>query len=291
MKNSIIKVMVAMVVLLTSTVNAQIRNAKTETFKVYGNCGMCESKIEKSGSVKKIAKVDWNQETSMATITYDAKKTTSDEILKRIALAGYDSDKFLAPDDVYSNLHGCCQYDRVAKTEVISTIEAEEEIMENHSNHQDHSEMNVAIEKDNMQLKSVFDNYFLLKDALVNTDGTVASKVAKELVVNIESVKMNALEMDVHMVWMKVMKELKNDATVISNTKDTKIQRASFDSLSIAIYKLIKVSKTETPIYYQRCPMANGGKGATWLSKESAVKNPYYGSMMMSCGKVIETIK
>ena len=53
MKNSIIKVMVAMVVLLTSTVNAQIKNAKTETFKVYGNCGMCESKIEKSGNVKK----------------------------------------------------------------------------------------------------------------------------------------------------------------------------------------------------------------------------------------------
>jgi hypothetical protein len=37
--------------------------------------------------------------------------------------------------------------------------------------------------------------------------------------------------------------------------------------------------------------MANYGKGANWLSKENAVKNPYYGSQMLTCGKVVETIK
>jgi hypothetical protein len=37
--------------------------------------------------------------------------------------------------------------------------------------------------------------------------------------------------------------------------------------------------------------MANDGKGADWLSKENAVKNPYYGSMMLTCGKTVETIK
>ena len=35
----------------------------------------------------------------------------------------------------------------------------------------------------------------------------------------------------------------------------------------------------------------NDGKGADWLSKENVVKNPYYGSMMLGCGKVTETIK
>jgi hypothetical protein len=37
--------------------------------------------------------------------------------------------------------------------------------------------------------------------------------------------------------------------------------------------------------------MANNGEGANWLSKESAVENPYYGSMMLTCGSVKETIK
>ena len=110
--------MVATMILLSITINAQIKNAKTETVKVYGNCGMCKTKIEKAGSIKKVAKVDWNQETQMATLTYDASITNQDEILKRIALVGDDSDKFLAPEEVYNNLPGCCQYDRVVKVPV-----------------------------------------------------------------------------------------------------------------------------------------------------------------------------
>ncbi len=111
--------MVAITVLLSFTFcNAQIKNSVTETVKVYGNCGMCEKRIEKVGSIKKISKVDWNVDTKIATITYNAKLTNQDAILKRIALSGHDSDKFLAPDDVYNNLHGCCQYDREAKVAV-----------------------------------------------------------------------------------------------------------------------------------------------------------------------------
>lgn len=96
--------------------SAQIKNVKTETVKISGNCGMCKKTIEKAGNLKNIAKVTWNIDTKMAIITYDTKKTNQDEILKRIALSGYDSDKFIATDDAYNNLHGCCQYDRVAKS-------------------------------------------------------------------------------------------------------------------------------------------------------------------------------
>jgi hypothetical protein len=34
--------------------------------------------------------------------------------LKRIALVGYDSEKFHAEEAAYSALPGCCQYDRAA---------------------------------------------------------------------------------------------------------------------------------------------------------------------------------
>jgi hypothetical protein len=102
---------------------------------------------------------------------------------------------------------------------------------------------------------------------------------------------MDKLEMDVHVVWMKVVEALKDDAKNIADNKDVKQQRDQFIRLSKDIYSLIKVSKYETPVYYQFCPMANDGKGANWLSKENAIKNPYYGSMMLSCGKTVETIK
>ena len=290
MKNSLMKIMIAISVLLSTTGNAQIKNAKTESVKIYGNCGMCETKIEKAGNIKKIANVDWNQETQMATLTYDAKKTNPDEILKRIALVGYDSDKFLAPDDVYNNLHGCCQYDRVAKVPV---KEETTSIASNgdHSNHSNHSETSTTVIQGENQLKVVFDNYFLVKDALITSNGNSTASASKELVTAINNVKMDKLEMDVHMVWMKVVNTIKKDAENIGNTKDIKIQRDHFTTLSKDIYTLIKVSKYETPVYYQFCPMFNDGKGANWLSKENAVKNPYYGSMMLSCGKTVETIK
>ncbi|OAZ04213.1 DUF3347 domain-containing protein [Flavobacterium succinicans] len=284
------KIMIAICVLLSTTSNAQIKNAKTETVKIYGNCGMCETKIEKVGNIKKIANVDWNQETQMATLTYDATKTNQDEILKRIALVGYDSDKFLAPDEVYNNLHGCCQYDRVAKVPV---KEATTAIASNgdHSNHSNHSETTTSRVQNDNQLKAVFDNYFLVKDALITSNGNSTASASKELVTAINNVKMDKLDMDVHMVWMKVVNTIQKDAENIANTKDVKIQRDHFTSLSKEIYTLIKISKYENPVYYQFCPMFNDGKGANWLSKENAVKNPYYGSMMLNCGKTVETIK
>jgi hypothetical protein len=252
----------------------------------------------------------------MATLTYDSLKTNQDEILKRIALAGYDSEQFLAPDDAYAKLDECCRYARVLKPERVAT---KDEAM-NASNHEkmnhsemkteDHSKMkmdkedhsSMKMDKENItpkktekpepnQLTAVFDNYFAVKDALVQTDGAMASAKSKELLNAINAVKMEKLPMDVHTVWMKILKDLKEETTGISSIKDAAKQRSNFMTLSKIIYALMKVAKYEEPVYYQFCPMANNGKGANWLSKDNTIKNPYYGSMMMTCGKTVETIK
>jgi hypothetical protein len=294
-----IKILMAITILLSfSACNAQIKNAKTESVKIFGNCGMCETTIEKAGNKKKIAKVDWNKDTKMATITYDAKKTNQDEILKRIALSGYDSDKFLAPDDVYAKLPSCCQYDRVKKVVAKTETPKVEAKVDDHSGHNHTTtptttttEKPAEVKQEVNQLKTVFDNYFAVKDALVKTDGNIASTKAKELLTAINAVKMEKLATEEHTIWMKVMKDLAFDAEHIADTKDASHQRDHFMSLSKNMYALMKVSKTETPTYYQFCPMANDGKGANWLSKENAVKNPYYGNQMLTCGKIVETIK
>jgi copper chaperone CopZ len=115
--NTFIKsAMVICIALFTTQLcTAQSKNLKTVDVKVYGNCGMCKKTIEKAGNVKGIAKTVWNTETATAKITVDSTKTSVDAILQRIAAVGYDSDSFRAPDTVYENLHGCCQYDRPAK--------------------------------------------------------------------------------------------------------------------------------------------------------------------------------
>lgn len=281
--------MVTLLVLLSVPLEAQIKNTKTETVKIYGNCGMCKTTIEKTGSIKKIAKVDWNQETKMATLTYDSKKTNPDEILKRIALAGYDSDQFLAPDDVYNNLHGCCQYERVAKVPVKETMATA--TTEGNANHSAPSASASVEVKNEDPLKAVFENYFLVKDALIASDATKAASASNDLLNAVNTIQMDKLEMDVHMVWMKVVPSIKEEAKKIADSKDINQQRQHFSIVSKDLYGLMKVALYESPIYYQYCPMYDDGKGAHWLSKENAVKNPYYGSKMLTCGKTVETIK
>ena len=53
--NLISKISAATILLFSfSSCNAQIKNTKTESVKIYGNCEMCEKTIETAGSVKKI---------------------------------------------------------------------------------------------------------------------------------------------------------------------------------------------------------------------------------------------
>jgi len=275
----------ALVSITISSCSAKIKNAKTETVKIYGNCTMCKATIEKAGNLKKVAQVDWNKDTKMATFVYDTIKTNQTEILKRIALAGFDSKQFLAPDDVYAKLPECCHYDRVNTS---ALAQKKKEKVETHSmqNHSKTSEMDQEVSP----LKAIFDNYFSLKDALVKSDQKSASTIAKNLLSNIMEIKMEKLSTEEHTVWMKVMSSLKSNTDKISKSTNVEKQRNAFMGISADIYDLIKVSKQEDKIYHQHCPMYNDGKGANWLSKENKIKNPYYGSQMLTCGKTVETI-
>jgi len=290
---SISKIMAVMMLLVSLLYTAQIKNAKTETVKISGNCDMCKSKIEKSGNVKNVATVNWDEDSNMATLTYDASKTNQQEILKRIANAGYDSESFYAPDDVYAKLPSCCQYKRNKATTKDGHGHDHSAMKDSMSNEQDHSSMNghSSLTQESKPvgspLQSVQNSYFSLKNALVRSDAKTASANAKELTDAITAIKMNELSATEHDVWMKVMKSLNNDALAIAKTQDIKKQREAFKSLSKNMYDLLKTSKLSTSVYYQYCPMQD----ANWLSLENTVKNPYYGAQMLTCGNTVETLK
>jgi periplasmic mercuric ion binding protein len=102
--------LVSLFLLGTMALSAQ---SKTEDFKVYGNCGMCEKRIETAAkSVKGVTSADWNKETDMIEVSFDSTKTDVDKIQIAIADVGHDTDVYRAKDKVYEGLPGCCQYDR-----------------------------------------------------------------------------------------------------------------------------------------------------------------------------------
>lgn len=86
--------------------------AKTATFKVWGNCGMCKETIEKSVKTEGIYKADWNKDTKIMEIAYDTTMTNLAQIQQQIAAAGYDNEGYTGSDTAYSSLHKCCKYER-----------------------------------------------------------------------------------------------------------------------------------------------------------------------------------
>lgn len=114
-KSGILTVLVSMMMSLFSFTNtkASSMHNETVTFKVYGNCTMCKKRIETAlTKTSGITSAVWDVNTKMVTVVYDPHTITVDAIHKPIADVGHDTDKLKAPDDVYSKLPGCCQYER-----------------------------------------------------------------------------------------------------------------------------------------------------------------------------------
>ena len=131
-------------------------------------------------------------------------------------------------------------------------------------------------------------NYYAVKNALIADDGKTANVQAGELVKTLATVPMAKMTEEQHKVFMDLSDKIKSNAEQISKNTDVKKQRGYFNDLSNDVFALVKGLKANTnPVYQQYCPM----KKAYWLSDNAAVKNPYYGKAMLTCGKVTETLK
>lgn len=259
--------------------NAQksIKNAENRQVSVKGNCPEAKQLIETAGNLKHTATVHFDASSQTASITYDSTKTSSDEVLKRIALAGFDNEAYFAPDDAFERLGDACRYVRDKVTDT-----------SNKNNSHTLEEHAAYVQKQN-ELQSVFDVYFKLKDAFVQGNASGVQQYAVSLSKALEDVDMEKLSHEAHTVWMQKSKQLITLTKQLTAEKNIDKQRKTFAGISEELYSLAKVAKLGENIYYQTCPMFNGG--SQWLSREESIKNPFYGNKMLSCGSTIETIK
>lgn len=68
--------------------------------------------------------------------------------------------------------------------------------------------------------------------------------------------------------------------------------RQALDALSAALIDLLKAAHVEGlgAAYRAYCPMAFDNRGASWLTPEERVLNPYFGDRMLRCGSIEETL-
>lgn len=142
------------------------------------------------------------------------------------------------------------------------------------------------------QFAPVLAAYYGLKDALVADNGKLAAENGKAMASALGKLDTKTWTAKERNAYDEVAKKLAADAEQIGdNGSKIDRQRERLVSLSTNLSTLTKTLKINSePAYLQFCPMANGGKGAYWLSKENKVKNPYYGKSMLTCGSVKETL-
>ena len=128
------------------------------------------------------------------------------------------------------------------------------------------------------QLNAVYQQYLLLSDALINSDLAAAKEASLAVELGAKAISNGS-----------VMASL---AAKITNATDIEKQRALFSDLSNEMIAKVKSAGLKSgEVYVEYCPMALNDKGASWLSNQKEIKNPYYGESMMDCGEVKETLK
>tara|TARA_R110002051_G_scaffold72742_1_gene131476 strand:+ start:11388 stop:12029 length:642 start_codon:yes stop_codon:yes gene_type:complete len=179
-----------------------------------------------------------------------------------------------------------------AKTE--SSTNSEIGTEEDHSkmNH-DNSDGHHDGEKKEMSMsgngnsQTVLNDYFTLKDALVADDNAKAKGLGATLATTLGKLDISKYT-DTQKADLKdIIEDAVEHAEHISES-DIAHQREHFKVLSKDITDMVAITGTQNTLYQQFCPMYDGG--SAWLSMSEDIKNPYYGSKMLKCGKVQKEI-
>lgn len=142
------------------------------------------------------------------------------------------------------------------------------------------------------QISSLFNASLELKDAFVDSDAAKVKSQAEVVKKALAKVDMKQVQGQAHQDWMKYQKELDKHISAIAKSNSLEEQRKYYAPFNEALYKTVKAFGIgEKEVYYQYCPMALNNQGAYWLSDNKEIRNPYFGSSMLKCGRVKETIK
>jgi Cu(I)/Ag(I) efflux system membrane fusion protein len=129
--------------------------------------------------------------------------------------------------------------------------------------------------------------YIKLKDALVASDDAQAATHAQNVFKTWQTVSKEPADDEEKGQWQALKARIINAASSTVKSSGLENRRASFEQLSDALIALLdRYGVSGTSFYKQYCPMAFNDKGSYWISTERAIRNPYFGSAMLSCGEV-----
>lgn len=160
----------------------------------------------------------------------------------------------------------------------------------NHDSEDHHHDASTAREissstDKNGATSEIIDGYLQIKNGLVNDDKDAAAKGGSMMLTAFSNFDMAQLSEEQHKEYMEILESAKEQAEhIVKSPLDH--QREHFETLSTDINDLISLLGTDKTLYQDYCPMVK----ASWLSETKDIKNPYYGSKMLTCGSVKKQI-
>lgn len=154
----------------------------------------------------------------------------------------------------------------------------------------------------NGSVNQVLEKYYTLSESFVNWDSVKVSPDAVALQKAIADLKFDEIkkDSDIYNTATSYIELFKSDLETISGNNDLMTKRRSFNGLSQNLYDLLRAVKFDaSKVFLQECamPFDTDGETAIWLSKESAIRNPYLGtshhkykSGMLTCGDVKDSL-
>ena len=146
----------------------------------------------------------------------------------------------------------------------------------------------------NQSFAKLLASYYDVKDALVASDSIKANTAAAALVVNADSLLVSEIVDSSGLLKTTASNfaaTISGSAKGLMGEKDLEAKRREFQMISEAMYDLTRTIRyDQQKVYHQYCPMAFDNTGAYWLSNEEQIKNPYFGSKMLSCGETRDSL-
>lgn len=138
-----------------------------------------------------------------------------------------------------------------------------------------------------VKTEAILSDYFNLKNALVGDDTKKAAQAGTKLVTAFKAFDMSGYTTEEQKELADIIEDATEHAEHIAKSAMGH-QREHFKILSKDITDMVAITGTKNTLYQQFCPMYD--KGSAWLSTSDEVRNPYYGSKMLKCGKVQKEI-
>ncbi len=136
---------------------------------------------------------------------------------------------------------------------------------------------------------ATIDAYMSIKDALVNDDSEKAKEESKTMLTALGEIDLSEVATDQKPEVENLIQNAISQTTKISNG-EIEMQRDNFDQLSQTIKDLVEKVGADRTLYHQYCPMFKSNTGGMWLSESEDIKNPLFGSAMLTCGRVEDTL-